>query len=59
MGLLVFSLIVAIIISGIIWLLVGDLLPVGSSSKWDSRKNLSCYAAISFVIVYLLVFFLF
>ena len=58
MGLLIFSLILSNISSGIVWLIFGDLLPVGTETKWDSRKNMSCYTAIFFVFIYLLVFFL-
>lgn len=59
MGLFIFSLVVAVIVSGFVWLVFGDLLPIGTNAKWDSRKNMSCYTAISFVFIYLLVFFLF
>jgi hypothetical protein len=58
MGLLILSLILSIIISGIFWLIFGDLLPIGTNTRWDSRKNMSCYTAISFAFIFLLVFFL-
>jgi hypothetical protein len=59
MGLFIFSFVVSIVISGAVWLLVGDRLPPGETVKWDSRKNMLCYMGISFAFVYLLVFFLF
>jgi hypothetical protein len=59
MGLLIFSFVVATVVGGIIWLVIGDRLPLHESVKWDSRKNFLCYVAISFVGIFLLVFFLF
>lgn len=59
MGLFLFSFVVATIVGGIAWLLVGDRFPLHNSVKWDSRKNFLCYVAISFVSVFLLVFSLF
>jgi len=59
MGLLLFSIVVSIVASGIVWLIAGDLLPYGAATKWDSRKNLTCYTAIFFVVIYILVFSLF
>lgn len=59
MGLLIFSLVVSVIISGIFWLIAGDLLPLGAEVKWDSRKNMACYIAVNFAASYLLIFSLF
>ena len=59
MGLFLFSIVVATIVGGITWLLIGDRLPLRDPVKWDSRKNFLCYVAISFVGIFLLVFSLF
>ena len=59
MGLIIFSLLIAVILGGLVWLAAGDRLPPGSDRKWDSRQNVLVYVAILWVVVYIIVFILF
>ena len=59
MGLIALSMLLALVLGGCAWLLLGDRLPLRAEDKWPASSNILCYAGLLLVPVYLLIFFLF
>jgi hypothetical protein len=59
MGLIVVSIIFAIILGSCTWLVAGDQFPLGEEAKWPIVNNILVYAAILVIPVYLTIFFTF
>ena len=58
MGLIVLSVLLASLLSTILWMTTGNLLPFGQKNKWPGIFNLGAYALILVVPIYSTIFFL-
>ena len=56
MGLFLFSFVISIVFAGILWLIIGDRLPINKEDKWDTRMNLLAYVILLFVVAYVVMF---
>ncbi len=59
MGLIVLSIMLAIILGCVGWLVLGEKLPLKEEDKWPPLNNIVCYAVGLFLPVYLVLFFTF
>ncbi|MCH7743234.1 MAG: hypothetical protein IIB71_11295 [Proteobacteria bacterium] len=59
MGLIVLSIVLSMILGSCVWLILGDKFPIKEEQKWPPLNNIVCYALISAVPVYLVIFFVF
>ena len=58
MGLILFSLILAVVLGCCLWLVVGETLPVNQEEKWPLTSNIICYSLVLLPLIYLIIFFL-
>jgi hypothetical protein len=57
MGLLMISIVFGGVLGCLIWLGVGDRLPVQKPQKWSMATNILIYAASSMFVIYIVIFF--
>ena len=57
MGLLIISIVLGGLLGCLIWLWVGNRLPIRQSEKWSMAMNLLIYAGISVFVIYTCIFF--
>ncbi|MDC0465097.1 hypothetical protein OAN31_05740 [Pseudomonadales bacterium] len=57
MGLLIISIVFGGLLGCLIWLGVGDLLPIRRPDKWSTAMNLLIYAGTSMFVIYTGIFF--
>ena len=57
MGLIVLSIILAIVLGCFSWLALGNRLPFGGEEKWPPLNNIFCYGLLAFLPIYLFIFF--
>jgi len=57
MGLLIISIVFGGLLGCLIWLGVGDRLPIRRPDKWSTAMNLLIYAGASMFVIYTSIFF--
>ena len=58
MGLILFSLILALIAGCCFWLVFGETLPVSQEEKWPVTNNIFVYSLVLFPPIYVVIFIL-
>ncbi|MBL4682821.1 MAG: hypothetical protein JKY88_19185 [Pseudomonadales bacterium] len=59
MAILILSLVVAVVLGCVIWLLIGDRFPLKAEMKFPAHNNIAIYAILLIIPVYLVVFITF
>lgn len=57
MGLIILSVLLSLLFSTILWMAVGNLLPLSKEKKWPGIFNLAGYALILLIPIYSTIFF--
>lgn len=58
MGLLILSLVLGLVLACLIWLKIGNLLPVSGNAKWPIPINLFIYSLLCAGVIFILSFLL-
>ncbi|MDA9298256.1 hypothetical protein OAD22_03560 [Pseudomonadales bacterium] len=59
MPLLLLSVILSMLLGGVIWLVIGSRLPIGSTEKFPALNNIAYYALMVFLPIFLTIFYTF
>jgi NhaP-type Na+/H+ or K+/H+ antiporter len=59
MALIALSTILSIILGSFVWLILGSQFPLNQDDKWPIANNISVYAVILLIPVYITIFFVF